>query len=226
MLAVVLVAQGIVALQASSAPARVPFGTFAYTATTADKVQHWTWKVGPSGKGGVLAEQRSWEGEVTRFEDDASAQTVWYRTEHKGRDFVFDCRISGRKLSAYRVDRGKRSEASYDLDAAPWYQDWDISLPAWVLSSEKSIEYWCLNDDLSIYKFHVEKKGSQKVTVPAGSFDCVKVQVRITGFLSMFWSGDIFFRASDGLFVKDAMSRGQGAPDTVYELVAAEAPRP
>lgn len=108
---------------------------------------------------------------------------------------------------------GKAINKKVEIDKKPWINKLDHGLSNWVVSGEKEIVFWALklNSGLDPVEFEAEKVGREAISTAAGNFQTIKVKLRLHGFLiSNFWSATLWFRETDGLFVKYAGDSGPG----------------
>lgn len=109
-------------------------------------------------------------------------------------------RFNGKPISKTVKSKGK-----------PWYQN--IAYNAGLtLKNGKTVEYECFRpDNMKFYTMSATKKGIE-------TFDgknALRIEVGLTGFMSVFWSCDYYFDADTLLFVGyKGVNGGPGTPET------------
>jgi hypothetical protein len=117
-----------------------------------------------------------------------------------------EIKISGRYA-------GESINKKHQIDDKPWINKLDHGLSAWVNSEEEEIVFWTLklNSGLDPVEFEAEKVDTEEVITPAGTFQTIKVKLRLHGFLiSNFWSATLWYRIEDGLFIRYEGDSGPG----------------
>lgn len=107
--------------------------------------------------------------------------------------------------------KGKPISKTVKSKGKPWYQN--IAYNAGLtLKNGKTVEYECFRpDNMKLYTMSATKKGIVK-------FDrknALKIEVALTGFMSVFWSCDYYFDPHTLLFVGyKGVNGGPGTPET------------
>ena len=110
---------------------------------------------------------------------------------------------------------GKPISKTVKSKGKPWYQN--IAYNAGLtLKNGKSLEYECFRpDNIKLYTMSAVKKGIER-------FDgghTVKIEVRLTGFMSAFWSCDYYFDTATLMFVGyKGVNGGPGTPETKISI--------
>lgn len=115
---------------------------------------------------------------------------------------------------------GEAVQKEWAVGDAPWYQALSYCLRAFLHSADTTIEFWMIRPDtVDAVKLRAEKAEVASVNVNGRCFDARKVEVCRTGFLSLFWQGEYWYRVEDGLFLKYRGIHGPpGTPPTVVEV--------
>jgi len=119
---------------------------------------------------------------------------------------------------------GKIADKDIKIDSGSWYQAAEYSLMNFVLSGEKSCKYWLVSPaDLKATKFVAYNEGIETITLNKSRVQAFRVRVTLDNWMSVFWSVNYWFRASDGLYIKFEGSRGvPGTPKTLVEIIGEE----
>lgn len=114
--------------------------------------------------------------------------------------YTISGRFKGKPISKTVKSRGK-----------PWYQN--IAYNAGLtLKKGKSVEYECFRpDNMKLYNMSATKKGIDKFDGKSA----LRIEVALTGFMSVFWSCDYYFDPHTLLFVGyKGVNGGPGTPET------------
>ena len=132
-----------------------------------------------------------------------------------------EARREGDTLSVIGTLRGRNVSRKYQLDSAPWYQVMSYSLHDFVLGDRKEMEFWMLHPDTFVpYKMKAVKEGIETISISGRKLEAQRVRLRIKGVLSLFWHGDSWYRAGDGVLVLYKSLNGPpGSPETSVEYV-------
>ncbi len=107
--------------------------------------------------------------------------------------------------------KGKPISKTVKSKGKPWYQN--IAYNAGVtLKNVKTVEYECFRpDNMKLYTMCATKKGIEKFD----GKNALRIEVGLTGFMSVFWSCDYYFDADTLLFVGyKGVNGGPGTPET------------
>lgn len=107
--------------------------------------------------------------------------------------------------------KGKPISKTVKSKSKPWYQN--IAYNAGLtLKNGKSVEYECFRpDNMKLYTMSATKKGIEKFD----GKNALRIEVGLTGFMSVFWSCDYYFDANTLLFVGyKGINGGPGTPET------------
>ncbi|OGF50668.1 MAG: hypothetical protein A2231_07975 [Candidatus Firestonebacteria bacterium RIFOXYA2_FULL_40_8] len=92
------------------------------------------------------------------------------------------------------------------IDARPWHQIFQLGLMKFAVTEtkEKSIEFWGLRPDNpeSSGVLAASKDKVETIEVDGKKIEASKLRIGLAGWLSIFWTGDYWFRLSDGLYIK------------------------
>lgn len=107
--------------------------------------------------------------------------------------------------------KGKPISKTVKSKGKPWYQN--IAYNAGLtLKNGKTVEYECFRpDNMKLYTMSATKKGIVKFD----GKNALKIEVALTGFMSVFWSCDYYFDPHTLLFVGyKGVNGGPGTPET------------
>ena len=110
---------------------------------------------------------------------------------------------------------GKPISKTVNSKGKPWYQN--IAYNAGLtLKNGNSLEYECFRpDNIKLYTMSATKKGVEKLD----GRNTVKIEVCLTGFMSVFWSCDYYFDTTTLMFVGyKGVNGGPGTPETKISI--------
>jgi hypothetical protein len=112
--------------------------------------------------------------------------------------------------------KGKTIRKEYSFDDV-WFQFTEIALQSFSMSQNKKTRFWIIrSDNLRLGEMEAKKMGEESIEIAGSPVQAVYVRVKFTGFLSVFWHADYWFRVSDGRYLRyEAVRGGSGAPPTV-----------
>ena len=117
---------------------------------------------------------------------------------------------------------GKQLKKTIEIETAEWYQVPEFAISR-MLAARKDFVifsmFWI--DKMSFYVMKAARIGEEKILIDGKEIDTIKVKMSLTGFKSVFWHADYWFRKSDFLIVKYIGVNGlPGTGSSVVELIA------
>ena len=138
----------------------------------------------------------------------------WYLKDPKNDSDVKAVR-EGNKIFVSGKFKGQDITKEHNVDDRSWYQLFSWELDYLALSNEKRLEFWALRpenpESAGILVAYKDKE--ERLTLNGEEFDAIKVKVTLGGLLSIFWTGDYWYRKSDGFYV-----RSKPTGDVLVEL--------
>jgi hypothetical protein len=125
------------------------------------------------------------------------------------------------------TDRGKTVNKTFKTGRLPWNQTFNIGLEQFAAASEPSMVFWAIGaggrGHLKITRFKAKKKKTETITLTTGAkpVAAVHITISLTGILSIFWTGNYWYRKSDGTFLRYFGKSGKGS-FSLMELLPAE----
>jgi hypothetical protein len=146
-----------------------------------------------------------------------------YRDRESGTDITGIRRKSSISLSGRY--RGRTVERRYKIDSKPWYQLFPHGLERLAVSGEQ--------EPLLFYAVGIEGIGATRIgtfRAKPGEIEeidwngrrhaAVHVHISLTGFASILWSGDYWYRPSDGRNLVSKSDRGPGTQPIIFQLIS------
>ena len=190
-------------------------GSFSYTSTTEDETTEETWNIEFSDQGFTLyAGGPDRQVEMDSFsENNGDGIRITYRVsgENKHITAVRD----GTTLVLTGIDeKGKRINKTVRLKY-PWYASYYV-LPHFINSDLEQIDF-CILEPLrySIINIRAIKEQEENLVIDGQMVETVKVCITLPNIAGALWRSYIWYRKTDGIFVKTEETRGfPGTPRT------------
>lgn len=102
----------------------------------------------------------------------------------------------GSKLIATVKNRatGKETKKENKIGKSHWLQEFTVGMKAFLLSKEKSCEFYVLHiDDLSVREMIAKKEGTKTIQLGDRSVRAEKVTITLPGIQSWFWGAEAWY---------------------------------
>jgi len=162
------------------------------------------------------------EEQINYYNFDGLTQKFTHRDSTRNIDLI--AIKDGRNVILKGISGEKIINTIIKLDESPWKQSMSYSLSEFALDEKEKIEYWIIRlDKFKGEKMQAEKAGAEGITIKGTQYNTVKVKISAAGLRSKFWSGNYWFRISDGLFLKYEGWNGlPGSTKTIIEIIEKE----
>ncbi len=127
----------------------------------------------------------------------------WNFIDEKNKSSLLAVRENNRiKISG--VYKGGDFKREHGIDDREWHQVFNWEFDEFFNSGKKEMEFWAIrpDDPNTCGVMVVKNEGVQKLTVLGKEEECVYSKVTLAGLLSVFWTGEYWYRKSDLLYVK------------------------
>ncbi|MHB1400552.1 MAG: hypothetical protein ACYDAI_18590 [Trichloromonadaceae bacterium] len=189
-----------------------------YRQQTGDQVQLFrqTLEPGPPWR---LSADRAEARHLTIMDQELATQR-WKLTQ-TGKGTEVSAQREGNTLRLTGQFQGKPADQVLQLDDVPWFQALSVSLRTLLTSKSGEQEFWMLRPDtLEHHKLRGVRQGLETLELGGQAVPAWRIEVRLTGFKSLFWKSHYWLRQSDGQFLRYRGPSGPpGAPMTEVELV-------
>ncbi len=96
-----------------------------------------------------------------------------------------------------------------NLDDKPFFDFPEFNLKFFVLSEQRNVYFWMLRKDRLIKRLmYAKKRGEETLLINGKKMDVIKVYYSEAGMREKHYKAFLYFRKSDGLFVKKTVSTG------------------
>ena len=174
----------------------------------------------PLDDGLELTSSSNDHGTVYTAKLDKNYQTIIFNSLDATRSM--DITVT-RETGSIRVDGlrgGQRINKKYPAGSSPFLHFFNVQLAPFIRSAERRLVFQSLNpDSFEPMEFEATKLATQNIDVMGLPTPVWQVKINLTGLMSIFWSTQVFFRVSDGVFVLDQGTTSDGKP-LVSRLVA------
>lgn len=191
----------------------------AYTSTTEDVTT--TQKISRKTEGSYEVVE-IWEGDRYSkhyFTKDGATKKWMHQDKTKGHEFV--ARRNGNTITITGLYQHKKIDKTVSVNDNVWTNKIDYGLSYFVESEHDEIAFWTLKlSDLEPLQFKAYKEKEETVNINGQSFKAIKVKLTLKNmFLAKLWSAYLWYRASDGLFLKYEGTMGRpGTPVTTIKI--------
>ena len=160
-------------------------------------------------------------GERTATRLDEKGRTLAWRRSNVAEKTKVRVRRRGDVLLLEGTLDGQPVDRRIAIDGAPWYQAMSLSLRPFVLGGGNVARFWTLRPDtLEAYLIEARKLGKEHLRIADRQWRAEKIEVRLAGWRSLFWSARYWFEAEQGVFLRyEGPSGPPGSPVTVVTLV-------
>ena len=140
------------------------------------------------------------------FAVDSQWATLKWTFRQPGRRSDISASRQGKHIILQGTWKGKAIKKSFATDDRPWNQPFQIGLAPFVTSGLKTFQFWSIGTagpgEMKIAKFNSERRESASASLNGVPMELVRVRLKLSGLLSLFWHGDYWYRTSDGVFVR------------------------
>jgi len=148
-------------------------------------------------------------GEQRYLVDDDFATLEW-TVERPDTKTNYTGRREGNVLTITGTLDGAVVEKRIEIDERPFHNNPSFGLEGFVRSGEKEAEFRTLRpDNLSDYKMKARVKERDVINIGGQEVTAVRVEWGLTGFKSMFFKRNLWFRESDGRFLRSEVADGE-----------------
>ena len=158
------------------------------------------------------------------FELDAHLATLKWAFENPKENTKITAAREGNKIFLKGQSRGKPIEKTFKINELSWNQTFNIGLEQFALSPGKSMIFWAIGTrgpgNMKITRFKVNKKGIETITIRGKQVEAVYITISLTGLLSIFWTGNYWYRKSDGVFLRYKGKSGPRTGVSIMELTS------
>jgi hypothetical protein len=139
----------------------------------------------------------------------------------KQMDKDITARLENGQIKVSGVVEGRPVDKAFPEGNLPWFQLLSFSLRSFAQSDENSVLFQFLRpDNLSIVKLEAKKNGNATISMSGQEVAACHIRVSPPWPFSVFWQGNYWFRASDGLFLRfEGVNGPPGTKKTVVQLV-------
>ncbi len=127
----------------------------------------------------------------------------WNFIDEKNKSSLLAVRENNR-IKITGIYKGNDYKREHGIDDREWHQIFNWEFDEFFNSGKKEMEFWAIrpDDPNTCGVMVVKNEGVQKLTVLGKEEECVYSKVTLAGLLSVFWTGEYWYRKSDLLYVK------------------------
>ncbi|MEM9676311.1 MAG: hypothetical protein ACFB15_08575 [Cyclobacteriaceae bacterium] len=166
----------------------------------------------------VLTEEKRYSEHT--FHPDMGTEKWVLRDEKE--DHQFTAQRVGDQIHIQGKFQGEPIDKTVAVDERLWFNKLDHGLSYFAASDQEELSFWVLKlvSDMDPIKLSAEKEGIEQLTMDGQTYQALKIKLTIDNFLlSKLWSAELWYRTSDGLFLRyEGANGGPGTPKTIIEL--------
>lgn len=167
------------------------------------------------------------EGNIQQqFNCDTTLATLSWSYDDPQQKTKVQASRNGPIISLTGTDRGNPVQKKFEVDQLAWNQTFNLGLEQFVLTKEDTLKFWAIGvkgpGNMKITRFKVKKKTTDPILLTVGNqkIPALYITISLTGLLSLFWTGEYWFRQGDGVFLRYKGKNKPGAPVSFMQLVS------
>lgn len=153
------------------------------------------------------------------FTKDGATKKWIHQDKTNGHEFV--AKRNGNTITITGLYQHKKIKKTVSVDDNIWTNKIDYGLSYFAQSEHDETTFWTLKlSDLEPLQFKAYKEGEEIISINGQSFKATKVKLTLKNiFLAKLWSAHLWYRVSDGLFLKYEGAMGRpGTPVTTIKI--------
>ncbi len=121
---------------------------------------------------------------------------------------------------------GEKIDEAFDLDGYKWIQIFPMNpgLNEYIKKGKEEIRFWIIGNagpaDMEINKFVATLEGRKKLSIMGKKIDCWDVEMTLSGWRSIFWSGNYYYSKNEMHVVKYDGGGVPGDPGSVTTIIS------
>jgi hypothetical protein len=192
--------------------------TFEYKMTNDKKESTISTTIEETGNGYRVSSGQ--EGEKREITGNYSFETHSFHFVNKLQGSDYTATRNGNKIKVSGRLKNRTLNREFSINGNPWLQALDYALEQFAGTGKNKITFWFFNaNECEIHEMEATKQGVKTITVNSKSSAAQHIKVNLTGFASIFWSADYWFRPEDNRFIRYETVEGAGGPKITIELV-------
>lgn len=148
-----------------------------------------------------------------RAELDKDLSTLSYRTFNQEQGIDLRVALRSNALSAQGRLFDETVDKTYAAKRTPFRHYFVFQLQPFIRSQDRAVRFVSLKPDtLEPYEFEARKEALETLVLAGNSYQAWRVKISLTGLLAAAGSARIWFRASDGIVLKQDYKNLDGVP--------------
>jgi len=138
-------------------------------------------------------------------------ETLEWKLDNPRKNIKVTAVRSGNKIIlSGTFEQKQNNKREIYIDDRKWLQVYQLGVMKFAASGKKdtSFEFWSLNPDDpgSAMVLFATNKGPETMNIDGVKIKTARLKIGLAGIMSMFWTGDYWFRVPEGVFVKAKIS--------------------
>lgn len=134
-----------------------------------------------------------------------------------------EARLENRVIRLEGIHKGDAIRKQFKINDLPWNQVFHIGLEPFARSGGGSTQFWSIGTsgpgEMKIAKFNVKRIKTETISIEDRETKACRLQISLSGLLSVFWKGYYWYRQEDGCFLLYREKGKQGDNDPLMVLL-------
>ena len=134
-----------------------------------------------------------------------------------------EARLENRVIRLQGIHEGNPIRKQFKINDLPWNQVFHIGLEPFARSGGGSTQFWSIGTsgpgEMKIAKFNVKRIKNETISTEDTKTKACRLQISLSGLLSVFWKGYYWYRQEDGCFLLYREKGKQGENDPLMVLL-------
>jgi hypothetical protein len=193
-------------------------GNNIYRMTRDKEVSTFEHKIMPTDTGYLITSGQTGEIRESKVNFAFDTAIFNYKDTLHGTDYT--ARRTGNKINITGRLKNRTINKQLTVNSNPWYQAIEHALQDFAALNKNKVTFWFISaDDCELREMEATKQGVETITLHNRKVQALHVKVNLTGFASLFWSADYWFRQTDNRFVRYETVEGPGGVKIVIEII-------
>ena len=159
---------------------------------------------------------------ITEAKLNKDYETIeWRFKSQKGDIDVVAVRQDNKILLTGTFGGKENNKKELGIDSRPWHQIFQLGMMKFAITEKgpDSVEFWGLRPDNpeTAGVLAARREKIEIIEINGKKIETSKLRIGLAGWLSIFWTGDYWFRKSDGLYIKAAPT-GNVTAELIQEI--------
>ena len=136
----------------------------------------------------------------------------WRYKNQKGDIDVFAVRQENKIIITGKFGGKENNKKEVGIDNRPWHQIFQLGMRKFAIAEKgpDNVEFWGIRPENpeAVGVLAARREKIEMIELNGKKVEASKLKIGLAGWLSIFWTGDYWFRRSDGLYLKAVPTGG------------------